>query len=66
MPLVKSTLEGAIKAALEKNQKPDGGDNPEQQIATSINDLAKDLATAIDTYIKSATIGTPNGPGTIS
>ncbi|CAM1355961.1 hypothetical protein [Tenacibaculum halocynthiae] len=66
MPLVKITLETAIKAALEKNQKPNGGDNPEQQIEASINDLAKDLTDAIHNYIKSATIITPHGPGSIS
>ena len=66
MPLVKKTLEDAIKAALVKNQKPDGGNDPQKQINDSIQDLSQDLATAIDAYIRTATVTTPSGPGAIS
>ena len=52
MPLVKATLENAIKALLteEKAKMGDGSD--------SIDNLANKLATAIDTYIKSGTVMT--------
>ncbi|MFT5890157.1 MAG: hypothetical protein ACI9Y7_000246 [Dokdonia sp.] len=52
MPLVKATLENAIKALLEeeKAKEDDGG--------SSINNIANKLATAIDTYIKSGTVMT--------
>jgi hypothetical protein len=70
MALVKTTLETALNAAFQKAQadKTDGAQ------AT----LCSDLATAIDTYIKTATVtttdvttcgagaGTGTGTGTIS
>ncbi|MDI9309224.1 MAG: hypothetical protein QM535_03320 [Limnohabitans sp.] len=50
MPLNKSQLESAIKAVLtqEKNKRDDG--------STSIDNISQKLATAIDTYVKSATV----------
>lgn len=67
MPLVPQTLEAAILAALEKQaSKQSDGDDP----ATSRQELAADIASAIDTYIKSGTVtvtlaGTsPSGPVT--
>lgn len=52
MPLVKATLENAIKALLteEKAKTGDGSD--------SIDTIANKLATAIDAYIKSGTVMT--------
>ena len=50
MALVKSTLEQAIKAILDAGVEKT--ESPEQARA----DFAADLATAIDTYIKSATV----------
>ena len=52
MPLVKATLENAIKALLteEKSKTGDGSD--------SIDNLASKLATAIDAYIKTGTVMT--------
>ena len=52
MPLVKATLENAIKALLteEKAKNGDGSD--------SIDNIASKLATAIDDYIKSGTVMT--------
>jgi hypothetical protein len=65
MPLVKLTLEAAIKAAFVKQAaKQKEGDDPK----ASIDELAADIATAVDTYIKSALVtvtGTsPAGPVT--
>lgn len=67
MPLVPQTLEAAILAALEKQAaKQAEGDDP----AASRQEIAKDLATAIDTYIKSGLVTTtvvgtsPAGPVT--
>lgn len=67
MPLVTQTLEAAILAALEKQAaKQSEGDDP----AASRQEIAADLAAAIDTYIKSGTVtvtlaGTsPAGPVT--
>ncbi|MFC4636178.1 hypothetical protein ACFO3O_19885 [Dokdonia ponticola] len=52
MPLVKATLENAIKALLEEEKaKEDDG-------SSSIDNIASKLATAIDTYIKSGTVMT--------
>lgn len=52
MPLVKDTLAEALKAVFEKEN--------------SAEDAASQLATAIDAYIKTATVTvtTPSGPGT--
>jgi hypothetical protein len=50
MPLVKTVLEGQILAAF---QKMTTGEN---DLAKAQQDLAKDLATAIDAYIKTATV----------
>ena len=67
MALVKSVLQQAIVTAFSKQAaKQDEGSTPEQ----AINELAADLATAIDTYIKSGTVNTtvigssPSGPVT--
>ena len=67
MPLVPQTLEAAILAAFEKQAaKQSEGDDP----AVSRQEIAADLAAAIDTYIKSGTVtvtlaGTsPAGPVT--
>lgn len=67
MPLVPATLEAAILAALDKQAaKQAEGDDP----AASRAEIAADLATAIDTYIKSGLVtvtlaGTsPSGPVT--
>lgn len=55
MPLIKPVLEAQIFAALEKQQTNTGAPTLAHQ------QLAKDLATAIDSYIKSATIQIPPG-----
>ncbi len=55
MPLVKPSLESAILAAFKKLTAPAASMEVAQQ------ELAKDLATAIDTYIKSQTIIVPPG-----
>jgi len=67
MALVKATLKtglfSAFKAQQSKEDNPDG----------ALNDLADKLATAIESYVKSAmvsttvsgTCATPAGPGTI-
>jgi hypothetical protein len=55
MPLVKPSLESAILAAFKKMSAPVGSMEAAQA------QLAKDLATAIDTYIKSAKIVIPPG-----
>lgn len=67
MPLVKSVLEAAILAAFEKQAaKQSEGDAPAQ----SLKEIAADLATAIDAYIKTGTVNTvvtgtsPSGPVT--
>lgn len=67
MALVKEVLKSAIEAAFNKQAaKTAEGDDP----AVSVNEIADDLATAIDAYIKSATVtsvvtGTsPAGPVT--
>lgn len=50
MPLVKPLLEAQILAAFQKmsNGSPD--------MSTAQSELARDLATAIDVYIKTATV----------
>lgn len=58
-------LKSAIKGALQNNQKPNGGSNPEEQITMSIEDLAQKLTEAIHSYVTSAQIITPHGPGSI-
>lgn len=55
MPLIKPTLEMQIYAAFKK-MSTSGKDLDDAQ-----KQLAKDLATAIDTYIKSATVIVPPG-----
>lgn len=55
MPLVKPLLEQQIYAAFKKMQS--GAKDTE----TAQRDLAKDLATAIDTYIRTATVIIPPG-----
>jgi hypothetical protein len=50
MPLIKPVLELQILAAFQKMS------NSETNMAQAQQDLAKDLATAIDVYIKSATV----------
>lgn len=55
MPLIKPLLEIQILTAFQK-MSSSGKD-----IAAAQQDLAKDLATAIDLYIKSATIIVPPG-----
>lgn len=55
MPLVKDTLKSALTAILSDT-------SPEKKP----EDVADKIATAIDAYIKTATIGTPTGPGTIA
>lgn len=53
MALVKEVLKSAIAAAFNKQAaKTAEGDDP----AVSVNEIADDLATAIDAYIKSATV----------
>lgn len=67
MALVKSTLKAAVLAALQKQAaKTAEGDDP----AASAEQLASDIADAVDAYIKTATVvsvvtGTsPSGPVT--
>ena len=55
MPLIKPLLEVQILTAFQKMS------NSGKDIASAQQDLAKDLATAIDLYIKSATIIVPPG-----
>jgi hypothetical protein len=55
MPLIKPLLEAKILAALQKQT------TSRADIATVQRELAKDLAAAIDEYIKSATIIIPPG-----
>lgn len=63
MPLVKASLEAGILAAYKKAAKLDNkGDDPEK----AIKQIAADIATSIDTYIRAATVVTPTGPGTIT
>lgn len=63
MPLVKTTLESGILALLQKMKQETDPVKAEQ-------DFAKDLATLIDTYIKTGTVTTtvigtsPGGPVT--
>jgi hypothetical protein len=59
MPLIKPVLEAQIFAALQK-QSSTGKD-----LLSSQRALAKDLATAIDSYIKSATIIIPPGQASV-
>ena len=56
MPLVKTVLERQIYAAFKRMSNNTSGDLNGAQ-----KELAKDLATAIGTYIKSATVITPPG-----
>ena len=55
MPLIKPVLEMQILVAFQKMS------NSETDMAQAQRDLAKDLATAIDSYIKSATVIVPPG-----
>jgi len=55
MPLIKLLLEQQIYAAFKKMQ------TSAKDADTAQKDLAKDLATAIDSYIKTATIIVPPG-----
>jgi hypothetical protein len=59
MSLVKSILESAILAAFQKQSAPSAN------TATAQSQLAADLATAIDLYIKSAQIITPPGQAVV-
>lgn len=53
MALVKAVLQTAIEAAFNKQAtKTAEGDDP----AVSVKEIAADLATAIDAYIKSASV----------
>ena len=60
MALVKSVLQAALLAAFQKAEHDKTGQ--------SQANLCDDLSTAIDTYIKTATVtgtcSTPSGPGT--
>lgn len=58
MPLIKKVLEAQLLLAFQKQ-------NTAADAATAQRELAKDLATAIDTYIKSATIIIPPGQASI-
>lgn len=68
MPLIKSILEVQILAALQNTA------NSSTSLEDSQRQLAQDLATAIDSYIRTATIitqpgqvvTTPAGPGVTS
>lgn len=62
MPLIKANLELGIKAALTKASKLDSESDNAQK---ALNQIAADLSTSIDTYIRAATIITPAGAGTI-
>lgn len=72
MALVKTVLKNDLKAVFDALKKFDGSDGKSQDEA--IEKLANDLASAIDSYIKSATITSvpvltsPSGPvtGTIT
>jgi hypothetical protein len=55
MPLIKPVLETQILAAFQRMS------NSTKSMDEAQKELAKDLATAIDAYIKSATIITPPG-----
>lgn len=55
MPLIKSVLELQILAAFQNLT------NSQTDMSSAQQSLAKDLATAIDVYIKSATIIVPPG-----
>ena len=55
MPLIKPVLELQILAAFQKMS------NSATDMATAQQELAKELATAIDAYIKSATVIVPPG-----
>jgi len=59
MSLVKASLQAAILAAFQKQSAPS------TNTATAQAQLAADLATAIDTYIKSATVITPPGQAVV-
>ena len=55
MPLVKPLLEAQILAAFQKMS------NGETDLASAQINLARELATAIDVYIKTATVTVPTG-----
>jgi hypothetical protein len=55
MPLIPETLELQILAAFQRMT------NSETSMETAQKDLARDLATAIDSYIKTATVIVPPG-----
>lgn len=62
MPLIKQNLETGIIAALRKAAKLDQeSDDPDK----ALREIAKDLSTSIDAYIRAATIITPAGAGSI-
>ena len=60
MSLVKPKLQAAILAAFQKQSSPSAN------TATAQAQLAADLATAIDLYIKSAQIITPPGQAVVT
>lgn len=55
MALVKATLEAAIKAAFDSVKSYDGVTSGQEQ-QDAIDDVAAAIATAIDTFVKSATV----------
>ena len=60
MALVVTTIQADIKAILLENCP-----EPTSEQSSQIDAFASKLATAIDKYIKTATITAPNGPCTI-
>lgn len=60
MSLVKATLVSDIKSLLNETKIDEGSQS------SSIDNYAEKLADAIDKYIKSATVTTPVGPGSLS
>lgn len=73
----KKDLKDALLAAQEKNQVDNLAEDPKDAPAVAMGNLADELATVIDAYIKTATVSTsvsttvtgacatPAGPGTI-
>ena len=62
MPLIPAVLKAHILTILNKQAlKSNESDDP----ATSRDELAGELAEAITNYIRTATVTTPSGPGTI-
>lgn len=60
MPLIKPVLQSAILAAFKKQSAPS------VSLEAAQSQLAADLATAIDSYIKSATVIIPPGQGVLA